>query len=376
MPLSLQVIMGWLEELAPKAVAEEWDNVGLLVGSPRQEVRRVAVALDASEAVVERAIALEADLLLVHHPLIFRPLKAVRTDLVQGRRVAEALRRNLAVYALHTNLDLAPGGVNDALAAALDLVQIEPLTARPGVKRMKLVVFVPPEYVVAVREALAVAGAGLIGEYSHCTFATPGQGSFLPLAGARPFTGEKGQVNLVDEVRLEAVLPAFLAEKVVRSVRRVHPYEEMAYDLYPLAENEPRWGLGRIGLWQRSLQPEAATLADLVQLVKERLGSRHLRVTGKLERPIRKVAVCGGKGGDLLMEALAKGADVLVTGEAGYHEAQEAEDLGLALVEAGHYETEAVVLPVLARYLEEKAGEARAGIEVTIIPGESPWQEV
>lgn len=391
----LRDIIGWLEELAPPETAAEWDNVGLLVGSPQQEVGHIAIALDARETQIQQAAEAGANLLLVHHPPIFRPLKSLRTDTAQVRRLAAALAHGLAIYAMHTNLDAAPGGVNDALAAALGLVQVEPLSHEPGVQKMKFVVFVPPQHVEPVRRALAAAGAGIIGDYSHCTFAAPGQGSFLPLEAASPFLGEKGRVNTVEEFRLEAVLPAVAARRVVESVRRVHPYEEMAYDLYPLAEQDARWGMGRIGIWEpgaaasgAAAAPSAAgpgsfdlpaagngRLRHLAAWVRERLGSRTLRVTGDLERPVRKVAVLGGNGGDFLAAAARHGADAFITGEAGYHKAQEAEDLGLALIEAGHYETEAVVLPALARFLKEKAEATGTPLQVTALGGGPPWQE-
>lgn len=376
MSLTLQVIMGWLEELAPRAVAEEWDNVGLLVGSPRQQVQRVAVALDARESTIREATAMKADLLLTHHPVIFRPLNAVRTDLASGGRVASALAAGLAVYAMHTNLDIAPGGVNDALAEVLGVTGTKPLTLDPGVKKQKLVVFVPQGYAAAVRDAISAAGAGVIGEYTHCTFGSPGEGTFRPSGAANPFTGETRELNLEDEIRVEAVLPAFLGDKAVRAAKRVHPYEEMAYDLYPLEEKDPRWGLGRVGYLPKAPGGDYLTLREVASRVKERLGCQGLRVTGDLSRPVRKVALCGGKAGELLRQAAAKGADVYITGEAGYHEAQEAEDLGLALIEAGHYETEVVVLPRLVHWLEEKARENKAELETTIIAGSMPWEEI
>ncbi|MDR7867233.1 MAG: Nif3-like dinuclear metal center hexameric protein [Sporomusaceae bacterium] len=359
MPVKCRTIMAALERLAPRELAAGWDNVGLLVGSPEQEIASLLVALDVTPEVAERAAADGVDLIVAHHPLIFKNLSAVRTDTPQGRTLAALLAAGVAVYAAHTNLDVAEGGVNDCLAAKLGLAELRPLAVEGRERLLKLAVFVPEDHGEAVRAAITAAGAGHIGNYSHCTFQTAGTGTFLPLDGARPFIGEQGKLEYAAEYRLETIMPESVADAVVDAMLKAHPYEEVAYDLYALTNPGRAFGLGRVG---RLDAPEP--FAAFVRRLKDALGVEQVRVAGPADREVGTVAVCGGSGASLLAAASGAGADVLVTGDVKYHEALEAAAVGLTLVDAGHFATERPVVAALAAHLEACA--AQNGWDVAI----------
>ncbi|MQL53145.1 Nif3-like dinuclear metal center hexameric protein, partial [Desulfofundulus thermobenzoicus] len=236
-----------LEGLAPLELAEPWDNPGWQLGDPGVPVERVLLSLDVDEGVCREAIEMSARLIITHHPLFFKEIKEIRLDSPRGALVAGLIKAGIGVYAAHTNLDSARWGVNDALARRLNLRDIQVL--RPvREKYLKLVVFVPLDHVDGVREALGKAGAGWIGNYSDCTFGVQGTGTFRPREGTNPYIGTRGQLEKVPEVRLETILPKRLEKQVIEAMLRAHPYEEVAYDLYPLANSFPTGrGLGRVG---------------------------------------------------------------------------------------------------------------------------------
>lgn len=370
MAVKCQRVMQLMETLAPKKLAEEWDNVGLLLGDPRADVHRLMISLDVNREVAAEADERQVNLLVTHHPLIFRPLKHLRFDLPEGALIRHLIGHQVMVYSAHTNLDSASDGVNACLARSLGLQQAEILQVSRQEQLFKLVVFVPQGHEGAVRDALGDAGAGWIGNYSHCTFRTPGTGTFLPREGTNPFIGARGQLEEVEELRLETIVPERLLDRAVKAMIRVHPYEEVAYDIYPLSNQGTPYGLGRIGLL-----PEAVPLDAFIARVKEALGVSTVKVAGGENRPVRKIAVCGGAGATLIHQASFRGADVLVTGDVKYHEAQEAVALGLAVIDAGHYATEAVVIPALAAYLEDAFQQAGEDVEVLVSRVVSePWQ--
>jgi dinuclear metal center YbgI/SA1388 family protein len=349
MSVHAQTIIAWIEQLAPKAWAEDWDNVGLLVGSLQKQVERVLLTLDVDEAVVEEAIALGSSLIIAHHPLIFRPLKAIRTDLANGKLLERLIKHDIAVYAAHTNLDVSPTGVNQALAEQLGLSELEPLKTVGSEQLYKLVVYVPLTHAAAVRQALGDHGAGHLGNYSHCSFSSPGSGRFLPLSGSNPYLGKVGKLEIADEERVEVVVSTARLRSVVRAMLRAHPYEEVAYDIIALENPGPARSLGYIG----SL-PQALSVEQFLQLIKAKLQLKGLRFAGQPRGTISKVAVCGGSGGDLVYAASGR-ADALVTGDVGYHQAQDAAAQGLLVVDAGHYATEWPVLTVLQQLLRQNA---------------------
>lgn len=359
MSVKCQAIMDALYSLAPAQLAEKWDNVGLLVGSPSQKIKKILVVLDVTLPVIDYAAANQIDMIIAHHPLIFHPLKSIRTDRPGGIMLAKLLQNEIAVFAAHTNLDIAAGGVNDSLAQKITLQNVKPLAVQQTGQLLKLVVYVPQSHVEDVRTAMADAGAGHIGQYSHCSFQTAGTGTFLPLAGTDPYIGKAGQLEKVDEVRLETVLPEAIKSQVLAAMFRAHPYEEVAYDLYGLLNPDVPLGLGRIGDL-----PHEVSMTEFICLLKQALAVSFVKVAGQYERMVGKVAVCGGSGAGLIAQAVAAGADVLVTGDVKYHEAQAAIEAGLTVVDAGHFATEQPVVADLAVYLTRCATENKWFVEI------------
>jgi dinuclear metal center YbgI/SA1388 family protein len=338
-----------LERIAPTPLSEAWDNSGLQVGDPASEVNGALVALTPLDGVFEEAEETGADFLLFHHPLIFEPLKSVDTGSYPGDLVARAIRSGLAIYAAHTSYDAAPEGVSLALAEALGLRGPYGVVSPRGALR-KLVIFVPERYVDAVVDALAEAGAGVIGEYTHCTFRTSGTGTFLGGEATSPYLGEKGRLEKVEEIRLETVVPAHTAGRAVAAATAAHPYEEVALDLYPVEGFPEGCGYGRVGVLPEPMTPE-----ELNEHVAGSLGSPARLVADPHHgRRIERVAALGGSGGSFIREAATSGAQVYVSGDLDYHDALLAETLGLAAIDAGHAATELLSLKPLARRLAER----------------------
>ncbi|MCX7750940.1 MAG: Nif3-like dinuclear metal center hexameric protein [Candidatus Bipolaricaulota bacterium] len=340
-----QDVVAFLDERFPPALAEPWDRSGLQVGPLSAPCRRVTVALDLS---LPLASGLDGvDLVVTHHPLLFRPLERVLPETPSGAKLKALLSAGTALYAVHTPYDVAHGGLGEVLAALLSLTDVRPLAPRG--RLLKLVVFVPQGHEDAVAHALFRAGAGGIGNYTHCSFRAPGTGTFLPGAGARPFLGEVGREERAPEVRLETVVPGERVPAVLRAMKDAHPYEEVAYDLYPLEIPPGRHGLGRVGEL-----PEPMRATEVVSAFGEGLRAEPRAVYGDLDRTVRRVAVCGGSGGSLVGEALAAGAELYLTGELGYHDGLGAAEGGLAAVAFGHRETEAPFVGHVARLLRER----------------------
>jgi len=333
------------EQFAPKHLAMEGDRIGLQIGTLNKPIHSIMVALDVLEEVVDEAIAKKVDLIIAHHPPIYHPLKAIRTDQSQGRIIEKCIKNDIAVYAAHTNLDIADGGVNDWLAEVLGLQNVEILVPTYEETLKKLVVFVPITHADAVREALGNAGAGYIGNYSHCTFNSEGIGTFLPLEGTNPFIGEKGKLEKVKEIRVETVFPASIEKRVVSEMLKVHPYEEVAYDIYPLNNKGQAYGLGRVGYL-----PEEMTLLQFAEHVKQAFDVERVRVVGNGNDLVKKVAVVGGDGNKYISHAKFRGADVYVTGDLYYHVAHDAMMMGLNVVDPGH-NVEKVMKKGVANYL-------------------------
>lgn len=332
-----------IESFAPFHTAESWDNVGLLIGGRSLPVSRALLALDLTGAVLEEAKRLRAELVITHHPVIFKPLATLESGSLAYRAVAAGI----SVISAHTNLDLAQGGVNDALADRLQLADIRPLTEEQLQPWHKVVVFVPTAAAQEVYEAMAGAGAGRDGSYSHCAFFDRGEGRFLPLEGAAPAIGQVGALESVEEIRLEMLCAPQDTAAVVAAMRFAHPYERPAFDVLHNHGRYSSLSLGRIGNTEKPVSP-----CDFATFVRERLGAAGVRlVAGPGE--ITTVAVCGGGGGNLLQAAKARGAQALVTGEAKHNEILEATELGMTLVDAGHFATENVVMEPLRWGLSE-----------------------
>ncbi|MFX4261644.1 Nif3-like dinuclear metal center hexameric protein [Pelotomaculum propionicicum] len=349
-----------IEEFAPAHLAESWDNCGLQVGDPQAGVEKALLTIDVNLAVAREAVDKGAGLILSHHPLLLKPPKAINTRQPLGELISFLIRNNITVYAAHTNLDAAAGGVNSALAERLGLIETAVLQQTGQTGLFKLVVFIPVGHEEKVRAAILEAGAGWIGNYSHCSFMTGGTGTFKPLAGASPYYGRTGELEQVEEVRFETIVPAGILEKAVSAMLDAHPYEEVAYDILPLKNRVSNCGLGRVG---KLIEP--VSLSRFAGKVKENLAVPAVRIGGRQDSIVKTVAVCGGSGADLWPEALKAGADTIVTGDVKYHTAQEITAAGMNFIDAGHYGTESVVLPVLLKYLGDICG--RAGIDIGLI---------
>ncbi len=381
-----------IEEMAPPGLAEPWDNVGLLLGDPQARPCWVAVALDADHALGGcgpaggAPAALLPDgpgLLVVHHPVPFRPLsRLVAGDPVAGL-VLELVRRRVALYAAHTSFDSAPEGLSHVLAENLGLspAGLRPLRAASGEGFVKLVVFVPEDHSARVRAALAEAGAGWIGNYSDTAFAAPGRGYFRAREGASPTVGSAGVLEEVKEERVETILPRHRLRAVISAMLGAHPYEEPAYDVYPLACHPPvtrpalMTGLGRVGelaepvafdLFRAEVERRLGLPAGEARVVcGPRSGDR-----GSPGPPVRRVAVCPGAGGDYIEEAARAGAEVYVTGDVTYHQAVLAKRLGLAVIDPGHLATEKAFVPVVADRIGRRL--AAQGIPLRVIEVPAP----
>ncbi len=347
----LHDLVGWLNRNYPQNLAEDWDNVGLQVGDLNHEITKTMVALEPTEQTVKHAINHHCQLLITHHPLLFKPLKKISKNDETGRILFDAIQNNLAIISAHTNLDHAADGLNDWLAEKLGLCDAGPLLRPRGGDLIKLVVYVPQEHTESVAEALFKGGAGHIGGYDHCSFRCNGTGTFRPASDSEPFIGHAGEDTKVHEDRLETIVPRHRLAAVLQRMEKAHPYEEVAYDLIPLENHRQDIGLGRIGRLDESL-----SLEQLARHCKDQLGVTTLRMVAPAQlSPLKKVAVCGGSGASLIHEAARQGADVLITGDIKYHEAMTARSLGLALIDAGHFATEHLMAPALARRLEHES---------------------
>lgn len=324
-------VINVFEQFSPKKLAMEGDKIGLQIGTLNKPISKVMVALDVLEEVVDDAIAKQVDLIIAHHPIIYRPLQKIDTNLPAGRIVEKLIKNDITVYVAHTNLDVATGGVNDWIAEALQLNNTKVLVPTYEVKLKKLAVFVPKDAEKQVLEALGNAGAGHIGNYSHCSFAAEGVGSFLPGEHTNPHIGSIGQLERVEEVRIETIFPEDIEKRVLSAMIKAHPYEEVAYDIYPLENSGEALGLGRIGEL-----PEAMSLETFASFVKEAFDVKGVRVVGNLQDTVKKVAVLGGDGNKYFMSAKFAGADVYVTGDMYYHTAHDAMMTGLNIVDPGH----------------------------------------
>jgi dinuclear metal center YbgI/SA1388 family protein len=347
-----------LDRFFPPTFAEEWDSVGLQAGDRSWEADRVLVALDPTVDVVREAAGQRCGLLVTHHPLVFRPLPSVDVADPVGRVVAEAITGRLAVVACHTNADAARPGVTDALAETLGLTVTGVLRPGRDQEQVKLVTFVPSDATGKVLDAVSAAGAGVIGEYTHCSFRVRGTGTFVPSERASPVLGERGELNEVEEDRLEVVLPRDRLAAVVTALLQAHPYEEVAYDVYPLV-GKPGAGPGRL-----AGAPDGTTASRLAELCDERLGTS-VRTSGDLDRPAHTVALCGGAGAFLIPDAVAAGADVLVTGDVKHHQALDAVASGLTVIDAGHHGTEWPFVSALADVLSRSIPDAEVRVSQT-----------
>ena len=345
--MRLSEIIAALEEFAPAAYQESYDNAGLAVGNPQDEVRSALLTVDVTEEVLEEAIAIQTDLIISHHPLIFSPLKSITGRTRTERILLKAIRDRIAIFSVHTNLDKIYNGVNHKLAEKLGIMNPRILAPVAG-ELLKMVTFVPIDHADKVRLALFNAGAGRIGNYDQCSYNLEGMGSFRGAEDSHPFTGEKGKLHFEKEIRMETVFPKALQSDVVASLLAAHPYEEVAYDIYPLELHYTQVGAGMIGELEQGLD-----LTNLLSRIKERLGCPVIRYSGAARDRIKTVACCGGSGSFLIPQAVASGADAFITGDIKYHQFIDAADK-LIIIDAGHFETEQYTTEIFYEFLIKK----------------------
>lgn len=349
MSIRCQSFLELLEQWAPPYYAEEWDNVGLHAGDRNKEISRIMVALSPGEDAVNAAVKAGVDMLLTHHPLIFRSMKQINSDTATGRSLLKLIRNDVNLYCAHTNLDIAKDGVNDVLAQALKLEQVKPLADIAHDTCYKVVVYVPLGYEEIVRQAMCDAGAGCIGNYSGCTFQAKGTGTFLPGESTHPFIGENGRMEYAEEYRLETVVPQASLSAVIKAMEIAHPYEEVAYDVFRMENGGEERGIGRIGQLK-----EAMSLAEFLDFTALQLSCDHMTYHGDLARQVKSVALCGGSGSSYMGAAKKAGADVYVTGDMRYHDAQAADEMDLCVVDAGHLRTERMIVDALADFARKQ----------------------
>lgn len=348
MPCKCSTVVNYLEQLAPSKLSQGWDNTGLLLGDPEQQIEKILVTLDITKEVVDEAIEMGANLIITHHPIIFKPISSLRKDKPQGDYIIRLIQNGISVYSAHTNLDVVKGGVNDALASVLGLRDVEILQPIGSEQLKKIVVFVPVKHVNNVREAMCKAGAGFIGKYSDCSFISKGIGTFKPLEGSDPYIGSTGSLEQVEECKIESIVPENAVNRVVKAMLSAHPYEEVAYDIFKLENVKSEYGFARIGKL-----PEPMELGSFAADLKKRLGVKKLRLVGDIERKIKSVIISAGAYSNITQIAKDRGADVIVSGDLKYHDARELADYDLCAVDAGHFATENVIVPVLTEYISK-----------------------
>lgn len=340
-----------MNELAPLRLAESWDNVGLLLGDPGAEVHKVLTCLTVTPEVVNESLASGVDLIIAHHPILFRGAKAIRADRPGNDLVWKLARHGLSVISHHTAWDGSDQGANWFIANTLELIDIKPMQPAVGPECLKLVVFVPEENLEEVRQAAFDAGAGQIGRYAECSFAAPGLGTFHGGDGTNPTIGQPGRRETAQELRLEVIAHKHHQHNVLNAIRRAHCYEEPAIDVYTLAGTAATAtdGVGRIGMLT---QP--TYLHEIAKRLKNGLRSSAVQLSGPNDRPLQSVAIACGAGDDLVDLAIRQKADVLVTGELRYHTVLKATEAGLATVLVGHHASERASMDYLAEVLQKK----------------------
>ena len=345
--ITVQQVITLMEQLAPRSYAESWDNVGLMVGDRNVVVTGVVTTLDVTEETVEYAIEQNCNLIVSHHPLIFKGLKQISCDTAHGRTINKLIQHKIAVYSAHTNLDIAPGGLNDMLAKQLGLIDIKGFIKTGEEALYKVTTFVPESSADAVRLAMGDAGAGRIGNYEHCSFSIHGEGRFVGNEDSHPVIGAAGALTVVPEVQVNAIVDGTHLSKVVAAMKAAHPYEEVAYEVLNIVEpTSSTQYLGRVGRL-----PNALNLDSFREWVQEALPDANIRFAGIVPKAIQSIALCSGAGAEFIKAAARLHVDAYITGDVKYHEAQMAKELGLLVVDAGHFGTESIVAHGLRDYL-------------------------
>ena len=359
MEATIADIIKVMESIAPSRLAEEWDNVGLQIGDRNQSVQTIRVALDPSPDVVNAASKDGVDLLITHHPLIFHPLKFIDLDSPLGSIIQTAVLHRIAIFSAHTNLDSAVDGLNDILAYRIGLKDLKVLGNAKQDENYKLVFYVPETHQQTVLTSLFETNAGEIGNYSCCSFRNKGKGTYKPGLLSKPFSGKIGEISHADEVRIETIVRKNDVTSVINHIKKSHPYETMAYDIYPLMSCDRKEGIGRIGKLEESMDLRSFALS-----IKTKLGINHLKVAGNPDLPIQTVAVCSGSGSGIFKHFVASGAQVYVSGDLGYHDAKTADALNLGVIDIGHFASEHLIVDALTHRLKQVLSDAGMNIKI------------
>jgi dinuclear metal center YbgI/SA1388 family protein len=345
--IRIESITNYLDELFPLAYQEDFDNCGLLIGNPGQEVSSVLVCVDVTEAIIDEAIAGECGLIISHHPLIFGGLKRITGKTGVERIVQKAIKNSIGIYAIHTNLDNHPHGLNHMLAGKLGLSNLKILKPKKDLLR-KIVTFCPQEHADKVRTAIFEAGAGQIGDYDSCSYNTFGEGSFRAMDAANPFVGKLNELHFEKEVKIEAIYPVYLESHIISKMIEAHPYEEVAYDILMLGNENKFVGSGIYG----ELETEISAI-EFLNNVKQLCDIPVIKYSGNIDQSISKVALCGGSGSFLIGDALRSGAHIFLTADLKYHDYFTPEGR-MILADIGHYESEQFSADLIAQLLVKK----------------------
>jgi len=362
--MNIKNIAERIEKIVPLNLAQDWDNVGLLIGDAQKNVKRILLTIDVTNDVVAEAKKLKTDLIVSYHPVIWDGLKKITAEPAvkpQAKNLAprstrglvyELICRGIAVFSIHTALDAAAGGVNDGLAEIIGIEDGKPIgdyVVNPASDNYKLVVFVPVESLAEVSNAVFAAGAGAIGNYIHCGFGAEGTGAFLPLENAKPAIGKKGKLQKVPEIRFETIVPAEKLDKVVAAMKKAHPYETPAFDIIKLYNSQNEFGLGRIGRLAQPLRIE-----QIIQRIKKHTGAKTVGLIGKEKRLVKTAAVCAGSCGKIINLVIAAKADLYLTGELKHHQALAAQEAGLTCICLSHTVSERFILKKFAKQLQKQ----------------------
>lgn len=345
MSIACKNIINEIEKKFPLYLAEDFDNCGLIIGDFEKTVKRVLLCLEVNLDVVKEAVEKNVDMIISHHPIIFKPIKRIIKNNYISKSIYELIKNDINLYVLHTNFDNAIGGMNYIIANILELYEIKPLSYNKSQELYKLTVYVPNSHVEQVREALFKAGCGHIGNYSCCSFNIKGEGTFMPLEGTNPYVGKVNELEKVEEIKIETIVRSDDIKKAIEYMQKAHPYEEVAYDIYKL-ENKINEGTGTFGELKDDM-----TFGQFCQYVKEKLNIPYLNAAGDFNRKVKRVAVVGGAGAEFYKDAINRKCDVLLTGDIKHHQAIDAINEGINLIDGGHYFTEVVAIPYIANYL-------------------------
>jgi dinuclear metal center YbgI/SA1388 family protein len=340
-----------IEKIVPLKLAQDWDNVGLLIGDPQRNVKNIMLTIDITKDVLTEAKRLRTDLIISYHPVIWDGLKKINRNNI----VYDLIQASIAVFSIHTALDAVCGGVNDGLAEIIGIVDGKPIgdyVENPAGDNYKLIVFVPIESAAKVANAVFAAGAGTIGNYSNCGFTAEGTGTFLPSAGARPAIGKKGRIEAVPEIKFETIVPAENLAGCIAAMKKAHPYEEPAFDVFKLYNEQSKFGLGRIGKLQKPTQ-----LNKIIERIKKHTGAKVFGIIGNQKRLIKTAAVCAGSCGKIINAVIAAKADLYLTGELKHHQALAAQEAELTCICLSHSVSERFILKKFAKQLQKQIGQ-------------------